>query len=286
MSAAKSRVRRARTVEAVMKLVTGAAAAGVVLTALSVFVYLLVRGLPAIDLRFLTGMPLQDPPGIWPAIVGTLWLTVGTAVFALPVGIAAGIHLSEYAKRGRRTRLIRLSIANMAGVPSVVYGLFGAAMFVMMLRLGLSVLSGALTLACLTLPVVITATEEALRQVPADLRQASLALGATRWRTIRKVILPAAAPGIMTGSILGLSRAAGETAPIMFTAVFFLAGVPKSPLDKVMALPYHIFIMATQPVKPQPLVVWGSALVLVTLVSIVNIAAAAWRSRARRKVRW
>jgi len=280
------RVRRARAVEAVMKVVTGSAAAGVVLTAVALLVYLLVRGLPAMNLRFLSGLPLQDPPGIWPAIVGTVWLTVGTAVFALPVGIAAGIYLSEYAKRGRRTRLIRLSIANMAGVPSVVYGLFGAALFVMMLKLGLSVLSGALTLACLTLPVIITATEEALRQIPADLRQASLALGATRWRTIRKVVLPAAAPGIVTGSILGLSRAAGETAPIMFTAVFFLTGLPSSPLDKVMALPYHIFIMATQPVKPQPLVVWGSALVLVAGISIVNIAAAAWRSRARRKVRW
>lgn len=269
-----------------MRLLTGAAAFGVVLTALLLLAYLLVRGVPAISWRFLTGSPLADVPGIWPAMVGTFWLTAGTALFALPVGIAAGIYLSEYARRGRRTRLIRLSIANMAGVPSIVYGLFGAALFVMMLELGLSVLSGALTLACLTLPVIITATEEALRQVPSDLRQASLALGATRWRTIRKVVLPAAAPGIVTGSILGLSRAAGETAPVMFTAVFFLTGLPRSPLDKVMALPYHIFIMATQPVKPQPLVVWGSALVLVAGVSIVNIAAAAWRSRARRKVRW
>lgn len=286
MSAQKARVRRARAVEAAMKVVTGGAAAAVMLSAVGLLAYLLVRGAPALSVRFLTGMPLQDPPGIWPAIVGTAWLTAGTAVFALPIGIAAGIHLSEYARRGRATRLIRLSIANMAGVPSVVYGLFGAALFVGMLRLGLSALSGALTLACLTLPVVITATEEALRQVPQDLRQASLALGATRWRTIRKVVLPAAAPGIVTGSILGLSRAAGETAPVMFTAVFFLTGVPRSPLDKVMALPYHIYIMATQPVQPQPLVVWGSALVLVAGISIVNIAAAAWRSRARRKVRW
>jgi phosphate transport system permease protein len=269
-----------------MKAVTGAAAGFVILSAVGLAGYLLYRGLPAINPAFLTNMPLNDVPGIWPAIVGTFWLTFGTAVFALPVGIAAGIYLAEYARRGRLTRLIRLSIANMAGVPSVVYGLFGAALFVVLFRFGWSVLSGSLTLACLTLPVIITATEEALRQVPSDLRQASLALGATRWRTIRKVVRPAAAPGIVTGSILGLSRAAGETAPVMFTAVFFLTGLPKGPFDKVMALPYHIYIMATQPVKPQPLVVWGSALVLVAGVSIVNIAAAAWRSRARRKVRW
>jgi phosphate transport system permease protein len=286
MSPQRARVRRARATEAVMKLVTGACAAAVMLSAAGLLVYLLVRGLPAMSWSFLTSLPLKDPPGIWPAIVGTFWLTVGTAVFALPVGIAAGIYLSEYAPRGRLTRLIRLSIANMAGVPSIVDGLFGAALFVMLLRFGLSLLSGSLTLACLTLPVIITATEEALRQVPQDLRQASLALGATRWRTISNVVLPAAAPGIVTGSILGLSRAAGETAPVMFTAVFFLTGLPKSPFDKVMALPYHIYIMATQPVKPQPLVVWGSALVLVAGVSIVNVAAAAWRSRARKKVRW
>jgi phosphate transport system permease protein len=280
MSPQRARVRRARATEAAMKLVTGTCAAAVMLSAFGLLGYLLVRGLPAISWSFLTSLPLRDPPGIWPAIVGTFWLTVGTAVFALPVGIAAGIYLSEYARRGRLTRLIRLSIANMAGVPSIVYGLFGAALFVMLLR------SGSLTLACLTLPVIITATEEALRQVPQDLRQASLALGATRWRTVSKVVLPAAAPGIVTGSILGLSRAAGETAPVMFTAVFFLTGLPKSPFDKVMALPYHIYIMATQPVKPQPLVVWGSALVLVAGVSIVNVVAAAWRSRARKKVRW
>jgi phosphate transport system permease protein len=286
MRRSSARIRRARATEAAMKAVTGAAAGFVILSAAGLAGYLLYRGLPAINPAFLTNMPLADVPGIWPAIVGTFWLTAGTAAFALPVGIAAGIYLSEYARRGRLTRLIRLSIANMAGVPSVVYGLFGAALFVVLFKFGWSVLSGSLTLACLTLPVIITATEEALRQVPSDLRQASLALGATRWRTIRKVVLPAAAPGIVTGSILGLSRAAGETAPVMFTAVFFLTGLPKGPLDKVMALPYHIYIMATQPVKPQPLVVWGSALVLVAGVSIVNIAAAAWRSRARRKVRW
>lgn len=286
MSASKrgARVRNAHLVEVGMKIVTGAAAASVMLSAAGLLAYLLYRGLPSITWDFLTKAPRYG--GIFPAIVGTFWLVAGTAAFAMPIGIAAGIYLSEYAPRGRRTRLIRLSIANMAGVPSIVYGLFGLAMFVMFFGFGVSVLSGSLTLACLTLPVIITTTEEALRQVPQDLRQASLALGATRWRTIRKVVLPAALPGIVTGAILGLSRAAGETAPVLFTAVFFSAPLPMSPLDKTMALPYHIYIMATQPNKPQPGIVWGSALVLVAGVTIVNVAAALWRSRARRKVTW
>ena len=281
---ARARTRTARVVETVMRIVTGGAAALIVLSAFALLAYLLVRGLPSISWVFLTGMPKVG--GIFPAIVGTFWLTFGTAVFSLPIGIAAGIYLSEYAPRGPRTRLIRLSIANMAGVPSIVYGLFGLAVFVMLFGFRVSILSGALTLACLTLPVIITTTEEALRQVPQDLRQASLALGATRWRTIYKVILPAAAPGIVTGSILGLSRASGETAPVLFTAVFFSAPLPTSPMDKVMALPYHIYIMATQPNHPQPEIVWGSALVLVAGVTVINIVAAAWRSRARRKVTW
>lgn len=267
-----------------MRLVTGAAAASVVLSAFGLLGYLLYRGLPSISWDFLSLFPSAG--GIFPAIAGTVWLVVGTAVFALPIGISAGIYLSEYAPRGLTTRIVRLSIANMAGVPSIVYGLFGLAVFVMLFGFKVSILSGALTLACLTLPVIITTTEEALRQVPQDLRQASLALGATRWRTIYKVVLPAAAPGIVTGSILGLSRAAGETAPVLFTAVFFSAPLPITPMDKVMALPYHIFIMATQPNHPQPEIVWGSALVLVAGVSIINIVAAAWRSRARRRVTW
>lgn len=271
-----------------MKFVTGAAAASVVVAALAIVGYVAWRGAPSMSWEFLTEAPrrFMTQGGIWPAIVGTFWLVVGTAAFSLPIGIAAGVYLSEYAPKGRRTRLIRLSIANMAGVPSIVYGLFGLALFVLLLNIGVSILAGSLTLACLTLPVVITSTEEALRQVPQDLRQASLALGATRWRTIRKVILPAAAPGIVTGAVLGLSRAAGETAPVLFTAAYFMAPLPTSPLDKAMVLPYHIYIMAVQAVKPAPHVVWGSALVLVAGVSIVNIAAAAWRSHMRKKVTW
>jgi len=288
MSRARNRIRRARLIERVMKTVTGAATLTVVAAALGIVGYVLWRGAPSISWQFLTDMPrkFMTEGGIWPAIVGTTWLVAGTALFALPIGIAAGVYLSEYAPRGRRTRLIRLSIANMAGVPSIVYGLFGLALFVLLLKIGVSVLAGALTLACLTLPVIITSTEEALRQVPQDLRQASLALGATRWRTIRKVVLPAAAPGIVTGAVLGLSRAAGETAPVLFTAAYFMAPLPNSPLDKVMVLPYHIYIMAVQAQKPAPHVVWGTALVLVAGISIVNVAAAVWRSRMRKKVTW
>jgi len=288
MTTARNRIRRARAVESAMRLVTGTAAALVVGAALGIVGYVLWRGAPSISWEFLSQAPrkFMTEGGIWPAIAGTLWLVVGTAIFALPVGIAAGVYLSEYAPRGRRTRLIRLSIANMAGVPSIVYGLFGLALFVLLLKIGVSILAGALTLACLTLPVIITSTEEALRQVPQDLRQASLALGATRWRTIRKVVLPAAAPGIVTGAILGLSRAAGETAPVLFTAAYFMAPLPTSSFDKAMVLPYHIYIMAVQAVKPAPHVVWGSALVLVAGVSVINVAAAAWRSHMRKKVTW
>lgn len=255
---------------------------------LSVIVYILVRGLRYISAEFIFGMPKMGMTqgGIWPAIVGTILLTLVTAIFAIPIGIMAGVYLSEYARRGRRTRIIRLAITNMAGVPSIVYGLFGLAAFVLGAKFGVSILAGSLTLAALTLPVVITATEEALRQVPQDLRQASLALGETKLRTVTRVVLPAAAPGIVTGGLLGLSRAAGETAPIIFTAVFFSVGLPKTPLDPVMALPYHLYIMATQPAKPAPNIVWGTAFVLVFMVSSVNVLAAIWRSRQRRRIKW
>jgi len=283
------RSQRARIAEYAARAVTGAAAVLVIATALGVLGYLVVRGIGAIDLRFLTQPPSStgNGGGIGPAIVGTFYLVVGTAFFALPIGLGAGIYLAEYAPRNTATRMIRLAIANMAGVPSIVYGLFGLAVFVILARFKTSLLSGSLTLACLTLPVVITSTEEALRQVPRDLRQASLALGASRLRTVVRVVLPAAAPGIVTGSILGLSRAAGETAPILFTAAAFSARrLPTSPLSPVMALPYHLYVMATQVPNPSTRVIWGTALVLVGGVSIVNILAAGWRSARRKRIRW
>lgn len=283
-----ARVRRARLAEALAKFAMGACLAFAVGLTLAIILVIVWRGAPSISAEFLLGMPRANMTagGIWPAIVGTVLLTLLTALFALPLGVGAGVYLAEYARRGRVTRLIRLSIANMAGVPSIVYGLFGLALFVIVMRYGVSVLSGALTLACLTLPVIITATEEALRQVPQDLRQASLALGATKLRTVVRVVLPAAAPGIVTGSILGLSRAAGETAPILFTAAAFYAPLPKTPFDQVMALPYHLYVMATQALKPSPRIIWGTALVLVAGVTAAGVAAASWRSRQRSRISW
>ena len=284
----RTRVRTARAVEAAAKLITGAAAFAVIGIVVFVIGYILYRGAGSISWEFLSDRPRSNMTegGIWPALYGTMLLTFYTALFALPIGVMAGIYLAEYAKKGRLTRIVRLAIANMAGVPSIVYGLFGLAVFVLAMGLNRSVLAGSLTLACLTLPVIITATEEALNQVPRDLRQASLALGASRLSTIVRVVLPAAAPGIVTGSILGLSRAAGETAPILVTAVAFYAPVPKTALEPTMALPYHLYIMATQAPTPAPNIVWGTALVLVAGVSIINVAAATWRARQRRRIRW
>ena len=287
-AAGSARAKRARTVEAIAKFVTGACLMFAVLATVAIIGTIVWRGAPSISWEFIFGMPKKNMTagGIWPAVYGTIMLTLGTALFALPLGVAAGIYLAEYAKRGPGTRVVRLSIANMAGVPSIVYGLFGLSLFVIVLKFGVSLLAGSLTLAALTLPIIITSTEESLRQVPRDLRQASLALGASKLRTILRVVLPAAAPGIVTGAILGLSRAAGETAPIIFTAAAFYAPLPRTPLDQVMALPYHLYIMATQAVKPAPGIVWGTAFVLVVGVTVAGVFAAAWRSRQRSKVRW
>lgn len=250
--------------------------------------FLVVRGLPAVSWEFLTAAPRQSMTagGIFPAIMGTVYLCLGALLVAMPLGIASAVYLSEYARPGRLTSIIRLGINNLAGVPSVVFGLFGLAFFVVFLGWGVSILSGACTLGVLTLPLVIGTSEEALRNVPATYREASLGLGATKWQTIHKVLLPSALPGILTGSILGLSRAAGETAAIMFTAaVFFRPSLPASPLDSVMALPYHIYVLATAGTdidKTQPLQ-YGTALVLIVLVLAMNLAAIRLRSRMWRK---
>ena len=250
--------------------------------------FLIARGLPAISWEFLTAAPRNSMTagGIFPAIMGTVYLCLGALLVAMPLGIASAVYLSEYARPGRLTSIIRLGINNLAGVPSVVFGLFGLAFFVVFLGWGVSILSGACTLGVLTLPLVIGTSEEALRNVPATYREASLGLGATKWQTIHKVLLPSALPGILTGSILGLSRAAGETAAIMFTAaVFFRPSLPASPLDSVMALPYHIYVLATAGTdidKTQPLQ-YGTALVLIVLVLAMNFAAIRLRSRMWRK---
>ena len=256
---------------------------------LAVLVYILVQGLPAISWKFLTAMPFDGmrDGGILPAIVGTLYLTLGTAVFAVPLGLGAAIYLSEYASDNRMTQVIRIAIINLAGIPSIVYGLFGLGLFVLFLNFGTSILAASLTLSIMTLPVIISTAEEALRSVPQSFRVVSISLGATKWQTIQRIILPEALPGILTGVILGLERAAGETAPILFTgAAFFLPRLPGSVLDATMALPYHLFVISTQvpgmPIKIQ----YGTALVLIVFVLGMNIFASYIRSRARAKRQW
>ena len=258
--------------------------------ALLIIVYFLVaRGWRAINWTFLTQPPLEamTKGGILPCIVGTLCLSIGALVVALPIGVASAIYLHEYAHPGRLLRLIRLGINNLAGVPSVIFGLFGLAFFVVWLDFGVSILSGALTLGAMTLPVIIGASEEALRSVPDTYREASLGLGATKWQTIYRVVLPAALPGILTGAILGLSRAAGETAPIMFTAaVFYSPSLPSSVFDEIMALPYHIYVLATAGTEIEATrhLQYGTALVLIALVLGLNLVAIFYRARLRRRM--
>lgn len=252
--------------------------------------FLAARGLSAVSFGFLTQWPLNSMTkgGIYPALVGTFYLTAGAILMALPLGILSAVHLTEYSQNERALRIIRLSINNLAGVPSVVFGLFGSALFVVLLHFGKSILSGVLTLGLLILPTVISASEEALRNVPQALREASLALGATKWQTTYKIVLPAALPGILTGAILGIGRAAGETAPIMFTAAaFFTPFLPTSIFNEVMALPYHIYVLATAGThieQTRPLQ-YGAALVLVGLVLGLNLIAVTMRSYFRRKLR-
>ncbi len=256
---------------------------------IGVIIYILVKGGPAISWEFLTAAPRNGmrEGGILPAIVGTLYLTLGTAVFSVPLGIAAAIYLSEYSPDSKWTRLIRLAIINLAGIPSVVYGLFGLGLFVLFLNFGTSILAASLTLSIMTLPVIISTAEEALRAVPQSFRTVSISLGGTRWQTIQRIVLPQALPGILTGVILGLERAAGETAPILFTgAAFFLPQLPHSPLDATMALPYHLFVISTQVPEMPPQIQYGTALVLLIFVLTMNITATLIRSRARRNRQW
>ncbi len=266
-----------------------AAGAVVVLPVLMVVYFLITRGGGALSWEFLTQPPVNQmrEGGIMPAIVGTVYLMIGTAVFSLPVGVLAAIYLNEYAKPGTFIRLARLAIVNLSGVPSVVFGLFGLAVFVSVLKFGVSILSGSLTLALMALPVVITASEEALVSVPISFREASLALGATKLQTIWRVVLPNAIPGIITGLVLAISRAAGETAPILFTvAAFYLPKLPKSIFEQCMALPYHLYVMATQVPDAPPKIQWGTALVLLILVLGMNTVASIIRVRYRRARKW
>jgi len=260
-----------------------------VLPIVGTIIYILAQGFPAISWEFLSGFPRDGmrAGGIFPAIIGTLYLTIGTAIFSVPLGIAAAIYLSEYAADTPLTRTIRIAIINLAGIPSVVYGLFGLGLFVLFLNFGTSILAASLTLSIMTLPVIISTAEESLRAVPQSFRTVSISLGATRWQTIRRIVLKEALPGILTGVILGLERAAGETAPILFTgAAFFLPRLPGSPFDATMALPYHLFVISTQVPEMPIQIQYGTALVLLVFVLTMNLIATVIRSRARAKRQW
>lgn len=254
-----------------------------------IVVIIVQKGLPAINWQFLSDIPRQGmrAGGIFPAIIGTVYLVLGAIVFALPIGLLAAIYLSEYSRDNFLTRIIRLAIVNLSGVPSVVYGLFGLALFVVFFKFGASILSGSLTLGIMILPIIITTSREALESVPQSFREVSLSLGASKWQTIRHIVLPNAIPGILTGTILGLGRAAGETAPILFTvAAFYLPQLPKSIFDQAMALPYHLYVISTQVPNVDEKVRYGTALVLLVLVLFMNLVAIIIRYRFRKKKKW
>jgi phosphate transport system permease protein len=256
-----------------------------------ILIDILIRGLPAISWDFLTSDPEKSGAegGILPAILGTLYLVIGTITVALPLGMFSAIYLTEYAKQTKFTQSIRMAIVTLAGIPSIVFGLFGLGLFVITLDFGSSILAGSLTLACMILPTIIVASEESLKSVPQYMREGSLALGATKWETIYKNVLPYALPGMLTGSILGIGRAAGETAPILLTAAaFFLPELPSSVFDQVMALPYHLYILATQHPEAQKILPmqYGTALVLLFLVVGLNMVAIILRIRVRKKYKW
>ena len=258
----------------------------VALPILAIVIQIIVSGADAISLEFLTEAPSQagKAGGILPAIVGTFYLMLGTIIVALPLGVMAGIYLTEYARDNWFTRAINLAIVNLAGVPSIVYGLFGLGVFVLLFHFGMSLLSASLTLACQALAMTVTTSREAILAVPREYREGSLAVGATRWQTIRHLVLPQALPGIITGAVLAMSRAAGETAPILVVgAAFLLPGLPHSPLDQFMALPYHLYTVAAHiPGMPKS-IMWGVALVLLVVVLSFNVLATITRLRARQR---
>ena len=259
---------------------------------LLVFLFLIFsKGSSALSLSFLLEAPKagMTKGGIFPAIIGTLYLTGLTILFSFPIGILAAIYLTEYAREGILVNTIRTAINTLAGVPSIVFGLFGLAVFVNMFHFGVSVLSGALTLAILVLPTIINASEEAIKSVPNSFREAAFALGATKRQSILKVVIPAALPNILTGAIISIGRAAGETAPILFTAAtFYTRKFPTSIFDEVMALPYHIYALMTEGTSSQTQVpiAYGSAVVLLLLVLSIDLVAIILRYRMRKAKTW
>lgn len=272
-------------------LLVRASAVTIALALGGILLYIFYNGYSVISWDFITRPPTNSMTqgGIMPAIIGTVYLTLGAILIGLPLGIASAVYLTEYAKQGKIVRVIRVGINCLAGVPSVVFGLFGLGFFVIFLKFGSSILAGSLTLGFLILPTIIGASEEALKSVPQTFREASLSLGVSKWQTIYRIVLPNALPGILTGSILGIGRAAGETAPIMFTAAaFFTAKLPSSIFDEVMALPYHIYVLATagtniEATRP---IQFGTVLVLVAVVLGIDLVAIIIRGYMRKNKRW
>ena len=263
---------------------------GVALLLFFILGFILVKGIGVINWEFLTKAPTDGMTkgGIWPAIVGTFYLMIGSALFSFPIGVMSGIYMNEYAPQGKLVAFIRMMTNNLAGIPSIVFGLFGMAFFVNYLSFGDSILAGSFTLGLLALPIVIRTTEEAFKDIPDSYREGSLALGATKAQTIWKVLLPMAMPRIITGLILSLGRVSGETAPILFTcAAYFLPKLPESVFDQCMALPYHLYVVATSgtDIEAQLPIAYGTALVLILLVLIMNLAANAVRKFFENKLK-
>jgi phosphate transport system permease protein len=261
----------------------------VIIPVLLVIFIIIKNGASAITWEFLTAMPADGMRGggIFPAIIGTLCIVICSITITLPIGVCAAIYLNEYAKDNLLTRIIKLAIVNLAGVPSVVYGLFGLGIFVMFLKLGVSIIAGALTLSIMELPVIITTARGALSSVPYNFREASMSLGVSRWQTIRHIVLPNALPGILTGAILSIARISGETAPILFTAAaFYVPHLPQSPFDQVMALPYHLYIISTQIPNMPKNIIFGTALVLLMMVLSMSLIAIVARIYFRKTRKW
>ncbi|MFZ4591283.1 MAG: phosphate ABC transporter permease PstA [Ignavibacteria bacterium] len=263
----------------------------IVLVIAYILLDILIKGIPALSFSFIFDAPIRSGAegGIFPAILGTVYLVTLTIAVALPLGMFTAIYLTEYAKQNFITRSLRLAVVTLAGIPSIVFGLFGLGLFVLFLNFGTSLLAGSLTLAFLILPTIIVSSEEALKSVPQYMREASLALGATKWQTIYKSVLPSALPGMLTGAILGIGRAAGETAPILLTAAaFFIPSLPESVFDQVMALPYHLYILTTQHPDAARIenMQYGTALVLISLVIGLNLVAIYLRIKLRKKYNW
>jgi phosphate transport system permease protein len=264
----------------------GAAALITVTPVLFIIVYTIVKGGGAISWDFITQFPSQagKAGGILPAIVGTLYLMLGTLAFALPVGVLAAIYLTEYARDNWITRLINLAIVNLSGVPSIVFGLFGLSVFALFFHFGLSLLAASSTLAIQALAMVVTTSREAILAVPREFREGSLAIGVTKWQTVRHIVLPQAFPGIITGAVLAISRAAGETAPILVVgAAFLMPRLPQSPFDQFMALPYHLYTVAAHVPNMPEESIWGVALMLIIVVLSFDILAAVIRIKTRQR---